>query len=220
MYIPSDLLPSGLLFAAHPLVLIILILAAWQAPWRRLREGCRQHVFLGAVVALLLLWRLDVGITPGLGFHFLGVTVFTLMFGWSLGVVGATIASLGVALSGGSMLESLSLNTLLLGMLPVSVSYGIYRGVCRYLPRHVFIYIFVCAFLGGVMTAAVTVLCLATVLLGAETYALDRIAYEYLPFLPLYLLPEGLLNGMLTAIFIGMRPEWLSTFDGEFYFKD
>ncbi|MCP5086888.1 MAG: hypothetical protein GY952_08825 [Rhodobacteraceae bacterium] len=60
---------------------------------------------------------------------------------------------------------------------------------------------------------------LVTVLLATGTYTLDRIAYEYLPFLPLYLLPEGLLNGMLTAIFIGLRPEWLTTFDEASYFK-
>jgi uncharacterized membrane protein len=88
-----------------------------------------------------------------------------------------------------------------------------------HLPHHVFIYIFLCAFFGAILTAALTVFGLVGVLTATQTYSLTRIAEEYLPFLPLYLFPEGLLNGMLTTIFVGLRPQWLSTFDDEIYLK-
>lgn len=219
MNFPAGLLPSAVHWAAHLGWLLVLAAAIRHAPWRRFAERRRQHVYLGAMVALLLLWRFDASVTPGLGFHFLGLTVFTLMFGWSLGVVGSALVMLGSTLAQGGALETLSLNALVLGALPVTVSYGWYYAVQRWLPHHVFIYIFLDAFLGAIIAAAVTVLTLVWILVITDTYGWSRIAHEYLPFLPLYLFPEGLLNGMLATVFVGLRPEWLATFDDDSYLK-
>ena len=57
----------------------------------------------------------------------------------------------------------------------------------------------------------------ATLLVAAGAYPLERVAYEYLPFLPLMMLPEGFLNGMLVAILAGFRPHWLCSFDERRY---
>lgn len=223
MNFPDDLLPSSLVFIAHLVWALVLIGACWRAPWSQLRHSHRQHVFLGAIVALLLLWNFNAGVTPGLGFHFLGVTVFTLMFGWSLGVIGISLVILGVTLNGIGGLEAMSINALLLGVLPVSVSYAIYGLVHRHLPRnvyiYVFIYIFLCGFLAAIVAAGAAVLAIVGVLVMTDTYTLARITQEYLPFLPLYLFPEGLLNGMLTTVFTVLRPHWLMTFDEESYLK-
>lgn len=218
MNIPAHLLPAGWLIVAHVVFAIVLILAIRQAPWGRLRSGRDQHVFLGSVVGLLLLWSLEAGIAPGLGFHFLGATVVTLMFGWSLAVIALSLASLATALMAGG-LEALSVNALLLGVLPVTVSYGIWRLVSGYLPHHVFVYIFLCAFVAAILAAGSAVLALAGLLLAAEAAPAWRVTDEYLPFLPLYLFPEGVLNGMLTTVFVGLRPQWLATFDDESYLK-
>mgnify|MGYP000084126520 CR=1 FL=1 len=59
----------------------------------------------------------------------------------------------------------------------------------------------------------------AMTLVALDVYPFERIAREYLPFLPLYLFPEGLMNGMLTAVFVGMKPEWLRSFDESRYFR-
>jgi len=219
MRIPDNLLPAGLLFVAHLAWFIALVQAVWHAPWRQFYASQLHNVFLGGVAALTLLWSLAAGITPGLGFHFLGVTVFTLMFGWSLAVIGVSLATVGIVLGGGGGLESLSLNALLFGVVPVSVSYGVYHVVHRRLPRHLFIYIFVCAFGGAILAAGTAVFAAVGLLLVTDTYTLARIGGEYLPFLPLYLFPEGLLNGMLATVFVGLRPQWLKTFDDESYLE-
>lgn len=219
MHIPDDLLPSNLALIAQPVWCVLLVQALRQAPWRKLQANRLQPVFVGAVTGLLLLWGLEAGITPGLSFHFLGVTVFTLMFGWSFAVIGVSLAALGTIAMGDSGLQSLGFNGLLVGVLPVSISYGIYYAVHRYLPHHVFIYIFLCAFFGSMVAAGVTLCTLVAILVVSDTYTLSRIAEEYLPFLPLYLFPEGLLNGMLITVFVGLRPQWLKTFDDETYLK-
>jgi uncharacterized membrane protein len=91
--------------------------------------------------------------------------------------------------------------------------------VYRYLPHHLFIYIFLCAFFNAMLAAGAAVLALATLLVLTETYAFTRLSHDYLPYLPLYLFPEGLLNGMTTMALIGLRPDWLKTYDDDIYLK-
>lgn len=219
MNLTDSLLPADLLFFAWFVWLLVGIQALRAAPWRAFLASSKlQHVFLGASAALFLMWIFEVGVRPALGFHFLCVTVYTLMFGWSLGVIGVSLIMTGVTVMSSDW-AALAMNTLLLGILPVSISYGVYRLVYRYLPHHLFIYIFLCAFFNAMLAAGAAVLALATLLVVTETYAFARISQDYLPYLPLYLFPEGLLNGMTTMALIGLRPDWLKTYDDDIYLK-
>jgi len=220
MNLTDALLPTDLLLCAYFVWLPVLLQAVRQAPWRLfLAERRRQHVFLGASVALFFMWIFEAGIRPALGFHFLGVTVYTLMFGWSLATIGVSLIAVAVASLSGDWV-AFAANALVLGVLPVATSYGIYRLVYRYLPRHLFIYIFLCAFLNGMLAAGAAVVALVVLLVFTETYAFARISSEYLPFLPLYLFPEGMLNGMLTTVLIALQPDWLKTYDDEIYLRN
>ncbi|CDH44441.1 MAG: energy-coupling factor ABC transporter permease [Candidatus Competibacteraceae bacterium] len=219
MHINDLLLSSDLLLFADFIWLLVLVQAVRSAPWRAfLAHSTRQHVFAGASLGLFLIWSFAVGVRPALGFHFLGVTVYTLMFGWSLGVIGVGLVMVAVTFTTGDW-SALALNALLIGVLPVSVSYGIYALVYRYLPHHLFIYIFLCAFFNAMLAAAATVLALVVLLVATETYSFHRISSDYLPFVPLYLFPEGLLNGMTITALIGVRPDWLKTYDDAIYLK-
>lgn len=219
MNLTDALLPADLLFFAYFVWLLIGLQAARAAPWRTFLSTIKlQHLFLGASTVLFLMWIFEVGVRPALGFHFLCATVYTLMFGWALGVIGVSLIMVAVTIISGDWV-ALAMNALLLGILPVSVSYGVYLLVYRYLPRHLFIYVFLCAFFNAMLAAGTVVLALATLLVVNETYTFARISHEYLPYLPLYLFPEGLLNGMTTMALIGLRPDWLKTYDDDIYLK-
>ena len=100
MNLTDSLLPADLLLLANFIWVLILWQALRQAPWRAfLAQPNLQHVLLGASVALFLMWIFEAGIRPALGFHFLGVTVYTLMFGWSLGVIGVSLIAVGVTVT-------------------------------------------------------------------------------------------------------------------------
>ncbi len=220
MHINDNLLPGDLLFLANFVWLLVLLQALRAAPWRLFLANSKlQHVFLGASVVLFLMWIFEVGVRPALGFHFLCVTVYTLMFGWSLGVIGASLVAVAVTCMSGDW-AALALNALLLGVLPISTSYGVYVLVHRYLPHHLFIYIFLCAFFNAMLAAGAAVLALVILLVVTDTYTFARISGDYLPFVPLYLFPEGLLNGMITTALIGLKPDWLKTYDDEIYLKN
>lgn len=219
MNLTDALLPADLLLIAYLVWLPALLRAAQTAPWRAfLASSKRQHVFLGASLALSLMWIFEAGIRPGLGFHFLGVTTYTLMFGWPLSVIGVSVIAVGVTVTSGDW-AALGVNALLLGVLPVSTSYGVYYLVHRHLPRHLFIYIFLCAFFNAMLAAGAVVLALVALLVFAEIYAFARISGEYLPFVPLYLFPEGMLNGMVTTVLIVLQPDWLATYSDDDYLR-
>lgn len=221
MSITEGLLPAQLLWSASLLYLSILAVALWRAPWRRLLEHSElQHVFLGATVAIGLLWSVRAGITPGLGIHFVGMTLLTLMFGWQLALVASGLALLMVCGLGLDAWEGFGVNGLVVGVVPVLTSYGIYRLVERFLPNHFFIYIFITAFGGAMLAVAMSAVAMVLVVAGSELYSYGKISYEYLAFLPLIMLPEGLLNGMLATIFVVFKPRWMATFDDDKYLRN
>ena len=219
MNIPAQTLPVELLTAAVAAWLLVLAQAIRRAPWGRMRRSREQHTFLGATLALTAFWTLGGRMAPEIGLHFLGLTVYTLMFGWSLSVIGASIAALGFVLTGSGGFETVPLNAVVLGVVPISVSFSVYALVHCYLPRHIFVYIYGCAFFGAIISSAAAICLLVVVLTAAEVYPYGLIASEYLPYVALYLFAEGVLNGILTTMLIGVRPHWLFTYDDELYLR-
>ena len=220
LHIPSDLLPQGLLWASNILFLLCLLLAIRFAPWKALLNSQQsQHVFLGAVVLLLTIWGFKAGISPGLGFHHLGATLFTLMFGWSLATVGLTVTMIASLLLQSSDWASLGINGLISIVLPIVSSYAILKSSQKWLPDNFFIYIFVCAFFGAAVAIALSRLSAITLLLLINAYPYEQLIEESLQYLPLFMFPEAFITGMLITIFVVYRPDWISTFDDERYIR-
>ena len=210
--LPGLALPPSWLWTSLALYAGVLLWSAHRAPWRRLREGEMQHVFLGASVLLMFLWTIRGGLAPGLGVHLLGATVLTLMFGWRLALLAMALALAGTAVYGLVDWATLGVNGLVGTVVPVVVSQALLRLVERHLPAHLFIYIFLCGFLGAGLAMAASVLAEAVFLAAAGTVP-GLLSASNLPYLPLLMLPEAFLNGTLVTALVGMRPRWIWTFD-------
>jgi uncharacterized membrane protein len=220
LHIPSALMPGALLWAGNILFLLLLLLAVKIAPWKQLLEQQEsQHVFLGAVVILLSVWGIKAGISPGLGFHHLGATLFTLMFGWPLATIGLTITMLASLALQASDWSSLGINSLLSIAIPIIVSYLILKFSQKWLPDNFFIYIFVCAFFGAGVAIAISRLSAIALLSLINAYPNDQLIEESLQYLPLIMFPEAFVTGMLITIFVVYHPDWVSTFDDDRYIK-
>lgn len=168
LHIPASLLPSFLMWLANIIMLALVILAIKNFSFTALLNNKpNQHVYFGAMVALILIWKIKAGISPGLGFHQLGATMFTLMFGWPLALLGlSTILIVSVLLQHNEVL-SLGINGLLSIAIPLFVSYGILRLSQKRLPDNFFIYIFVAAYFGaGIAVAASRLTAIALLSLG------------------------------------------------------
>jgi uncharacterized membrane protein len=220
LHIPSDLLPQALLWVSNILFVLCALLAIGFAPWKTLLNRQQsQHVFLGAVVILLTIWGIKAGISPGLGFHHLGATLFTLMFGWPLAIVGLTVTMIASLLLQAPDWSSLGINGLISIVIPIAASYGILKLSQKWLPDNFFIYIFVCAFFGAGAAIAVSRLSAISLLSWINAYPSEQLIEESLQYLPLFMFPEAFVTGMLITIFVVYRPDWIATFDDERYIR-
>lgn len=220
MNLPGDLLPEAWYWAGHGLFALVLLHALRRAPWQRLKENVRLHLWLGTIVFLMLLWSIRTGIKPGLDFHLLGGTFFTLAFGPELAIAGMTLVLLGATLSGTGGAFSFSLNALLMGVIPVAVSHAIYRAADKFLPHHFFVYIFVDAFFGAALAMAICGLAVTGVLAASGAYDIAYLVREYLPYYILLAWGEALLTGMALTLMVVYQPGWVSTFDDKRYLRD
>jgi uncharacterized membrane protein len=222
LHIPAALLPASVLWVANGLFLAVLVYAARQSPVKQLLDHRpSQHVFFGAMVTLLMIWGIKAGISPGLGYHHLGATLFTLMFGWPLAVFGlSSVLLLSILLpqtADSIEVLSLGINGLLSVVIPVLTSCKILRLSEKYLPDNFFIYIFVVAFFGAGIAVATSRLASTLVLSLTEAYPADKLFEESVLMMPLFMFPEMFITGMLISIFVVYKPSWVITFNDERY---
>lgn len=199
------------------LALAGLGIAVYFASWRWLRYGFQQHLLLGSSLALIVLWSMRAGLTPELTIHFLGVTAVTLILGWALALLAIAIACLGLGLTGLVPWPLLSLDFLTSGVIPVAVSWLVWRQSERWLPPNLFIYLFVAVFLAAALAVLTGNLVRAGWLWLGGDFEFFQISHDYLILLPLVVLSEALLNGFVMTGLVIMRPDWVRTYDDQRY---
>jgi uncharacterized membrane protein len=195
-----------------------LLLAMWAAPWRKLlSQRLLQHLFLGATVLLIGLWQMRAGLSPGLSIHILGATLVALMFGWALAVVAMSLALLAMVLVGHLGWEAFPVRGLLMILIPVMVSYGHHLLIRRLLPKNFFVYLLGTVFLGAGLSVAAMVLATVLLYLLTDVYSLQKLTNEYMVFLPLMMLSEAMVNGMLMTGLMANYPNLIRTFGAKNY---
>lgn len=217
MDIPHGMLTQSWLLVAYGIYVFVWIAILRTTPWRRLLDNSLSHGYFATCVLLLILWHITVRQFPGLSYHFLGATLMTLMFRWQLAFVGFNLVLLALCVSGDGHWQTLPVNALTMGLTPILTSYGIYHLVEKYLPKNLFVYLFLNAFFGAALVIAVTVTVSALLLVSAGVYNLDYLLKEYFPFLPLMMFPEAFITGMLTTLAVVFYPQWVLTFDDAKY---
>jgi uncharacterized membrane protein len=220
LHIPAGLMPNSVLWLMNLLFLLVLTFAVKKVSFKKfLKNEPSQHVYFGAMVFLFLLWGLKAGVSPGLGFHHLGATLFTLMFGWPLAIIGLSAIMFASVLLQHNELVSLGANGCLSIVIPVLTSYGVLKLSQKYLPDNFFIYIFVAAFFGAGIAVAASRFSSIILLSLVDAYPDAKLIAESLLYTPLFMFPEMFVTGMLVSIFVVYKPDWVVTFDDERYIK-
>jgi len=218
LHIPVALIPVSILWVANILFIGILLYAIKKIEFKKLLNNePSQHVYFGAMVMLLLIWGLKAGISPGLGFHHLGATLFTLMFGWPLALFGLTVVLVASILVQHNEWLSIGVNGCLSIMVPVLTSYLILKLTQKYLPDNFFIYIFIVAFFGAGVAVAFSRFSAIILLSLVNAYPDTKLIEESLLYTPLFMFPEMFVTGMLISIFVVYKPDWVTTFDDDRY---
>lgn len=204
---------------AHFLYWPILLYAVLRAPWHILREKESSNVLFATAFVILMVWQLKVVVAEGLTIHLLGTTILTLMFNWQAALIAHCLILLGTTLTSSADIQAFAINGLLTGVLPIAISFIIWRTNERYLPANYFIYIFVCAFFCAALCMIATGVASYTLLSAIDNQlAADTLDQYLLVFVPL-MYPEAFLSGAMLSILVVYHPQWVATFNDARYLK-
>lgn len=212
--IGADLLSTSSLIVGWLVYMPILVWAIWRSPWVELfADPRRQHLLFGTVFSLFLLWLVRRDFDSGVSYHFIGLTVVTLLLDWPLAIVGALLAQVGLVLLGREDLAAMGVNGMLLVVLPVAVTECCARLVERAEPRNPFVYIFCSGFFAAALAALLCLLAVLGVLWFDDLFVMPEWLEDFVGYLWLIIFPEAFINGMLVTALVVFCPEWLETFN-------
>jgi uncharacterized membrane protein len=219
MNFPEGLFSTEWVFGAYLPLALVWFWCLRTAPWRRLADSGQLNVWLGTIVILTLMWSMKAGLRPGLNVHLLGATLFTLMFGRQLAILGLSVVLAASAFNsiGWEGWQPYALNALVTVVFPVFTAHAILKAVERWLPANFFIYIFVATFFGAALTAVATGLVATLLLAAGGVYSADMLFGDYFISYVLLGFAEAWLNGAVITLMVVYYPQWVGTFDDRRY---
>ncbi len=176
-----------------------------------------QHRLLACVIGLIILWSFQTRLVPGLEIHFLGLSIVTLFIGFRWAMLVGTFAFSVTHMALGGNLNIWAIKLLIACYVPILTTYLLYILSFHKLPRNSFVYAFVCAFLAGGVSVALTFALLSGYYVLDGLYSWDVVFNNYLVITPLMVFPEAMFNGMITTILLVHRPHWLYTYHDKQY---
>lgn len=201
---------QGLLWA---LVIIITFVSFEKSTYRALYSTPERQIgVLAAALVFAILWQIKAGILTGLDLHILGVTATTLILGWRLTILSSLLASVLLVSFAEVDLNLLPMQILIGAFIPTLLSYLGFIMSYQYLPRHFFVYIFVCSFILAGFIACLKISLGAIFYLFIGQYNWQELAENYVYLSAIIWFPEAMLNGMAITLLITYRPHWVKTF--------
>jgi uncharacterized membrane protein len=195
------------------LVLAAVAVALALRPWRLFGSGFPLHAWLACLVLLPWLWASQRVLPGGVALQMSGASLLVLMFGWPLAVLSLVPVALGGAWFAG-LASAQALNLLAWnGIAVATLSLALGLATRRWLPRHPFVFILGRGFIVTALAtmAAGTLASLATPLPPGTDLATLLVGRWLMAW------GEAFATGMLTAIFVAFRPQWLATWSDARY---
>ena len=184
-------------------------------PWRAVGPGGPPWPWLAWWLLMPALWGADRYAAMPVAQPLSGACLLMLMAGWPLAVLALVpVAALTALFAGLDAAEALQ-RGVWLGLVPATLAMALGAALRRWLPNHLFIYIFGRGFfataIAGTLAGA-----LSTALHGlpaglqAEDLLLARLLAAW---------GDAFLAGMVVAIFVAFRPHWLATYADRIYLQ-
>lgn len=195
------------------LALAALAVAWWLRPWRGLAAHGPPWSWLAIWAVLPLLWGLDRYTEVAVARPLSGAVLLMLFAGWPLTVIAVVPVALVTAIAGHVDWAESAHRLAWLGVVPASFALGIGTLLRRWLPNHLFVYILGRGFLGtglACLLASGTEIALRAPAGGTVTADLAIAAV-------LNAFAEAFITGMLVAIAVAYRPDWLATYSDRLY---
>ena len=197
------------------LALPLLALSLWLAPWRMLRQANLATPWLASLTLTPLIWAIPFLQHMPLALHWSGAPLVTLLLGWPLAVPTLSLSALALWLlapvSGETVLQIWAWQAIL----PATFTLLIGAALRRWVVHHPLVYILGRGFFGTVLS-----LFLAFILGQWSGLALPNVSDD-LTRVAFWLMAWGdaFMTGMLCAIFVAFRPQWLATWSDPLYLR-
>ena len=193
--------------------LVALAVALALQPWRSLAGGMPPWPALAWWLLMPLLWSADrLSAVPVLQ-PLAGSCLLMLMLGWPLAVLMLMPVAAATLLVGGlAPLEALD-RLVWLGIVPATLAMLIGAALRRWLPHHLFVYI-----LGrGFFATALAVAAAGTLAAALQAVPGGLSTQDLMVARWLFAWGDAFITGMLVAIFVAFRPQWLATYADRIY---
>ena len=209
------------------LIAVALAMSLWLRPWRMLSRQALEKdgpsepsplvtPLLATLVVLPWLWALPTLHRMPLQLQWSGACLVVLMLGWPLAIpalvaVGGIAAVLSPSLDWADAVGTIAWQ----GVVPATLALALGAVIRRLIGTQPFVYVLGRAFLG----TAVCVF-LANVLGQWSGHSLPGVEGD-LSLVARWLMAWGdaFVTGMLTAIFVAFKPEWLATWSDRLYLR-
>jgi uncharacterized membrane protein len=177
-------------------------------PWRAVPPGGPPWPWLAWWAALPLLWSADRMVEVPVAQPLSGACLLMMMAGWPLAVLAlAPTAALVTALAGLDPAEGLH-RLVWLGLVPATLALALGAAIRRWLPNQLFVYILGRGFFATAIAGSAAGLLSVAMHGGPAALPAGDIALAR--FLAAW--GDAFVTGMLVAIFVAFRPEWLATY--------
>ena len=197
------------------LLSLVVVIAVSLRPWRMLTQGDLISPLLGSLVVLPWLWALPRLHTMPLQLQLSGACAVTLMLGWPLAVLTLALVAALAGLIAPADWDVLAAQALWQGVVPATLALGAGAALRRWAGTTPFVYILARGF-------AATVVCTfaADILAQLAGHELQLVGLG-LGMVGRWLLAwgDGFMTGMMAAIFVAFRPQWLATWSDPLYLK-
>ena len=209
------------------LIAVALAISLWLRPWRMLSRQALEKdgpsepsplvtPLLATLVVLPWLWALPTLHRMPLQLQWSGACLVVLMLGWPLAIpalvaVGGIAAVLSPSLDWADAVGTIALQ----GVVPATLALALGAVIRRLIGTQPFVYVLGRAFLGTAVC-----LFLANVLGQWSGHSLPGVEGD-LSLVARWLMAWGdaFVTGMLTAIFVAFKPEWLATWSDRLYLR-
>lgn len=209
------------------LIAVALAISLWLRPWRMLSRQALEKdgpsepsplvtPLLATLVVLPWLWALPTLHRMPLQLQWSGACLVVLMLGWPLAIpalvaVGGIAAVLSPSLDWADAMGTIAWQ----GVVPATLALALGAVIRRLIGTQPFVYVLGRAFLGTAVC-----LFLANVLGQWSGHSLPGVEGD-LSLVARWLMAWGdaFVTGMLTAIFVAFKPEWLATWSDRLYLR-
>ncbi len=185
-------------------------------PWRMLIGTDLLTPLLATLALLPWLWALPSLHHMPLQLNWSGAPLVTLMLGWPLAVLALVAVGMVTTLISATSVETAITLIVWQGLLPATFVLLLGAALRRWVSHHPFVYVLGRGFLGAV-------LCIFAARLLAQWtgHDLPNVSSN-LSVIAFWLMAWGdaFITGMMCAIFVAFKPQWLATWSDNLYLKN